>query len=1296
MSEKESGKKEKAVRRLREIFLFPISRYSIIALISGVLLNMAGQRLASSLDLPFWLDTTGTMAVAIGYGPLAGMLVGGITNIMLSIFDSFILSYIVIAMMVGLVIGLYFSRKKKPEAIGVVSVGILTAIISVLISIPIDVVNFNGQTGNLWGDAFYDMVSGTISNTFLNAVGAKLFLEIPDKVLTLLLAVLIVKGIEHLSSKGSPAKTAGKTAKKVLLFLTAIGLTIMQTTGNVDAEELDADFETVIFRSSEGILTAEVNAVAQTSDGYIWAGTYSGLYKYDGVRFREVEIDERIKNVMKLFVDSSGRLWIGTNDSGVVCFDPMTGEKRIYSTDNGLTADSIRAISEDVNGNIFIGTARYVSRIAKNGNLKTYSEWDDVFYAQDFAALPTGEMVGVTNGGVLFMLKDDILMDTETYDRENGIYYRRVSRTDGGFLVGTSGNTVDMYTTDRGNFVHSGSFSIRENAFINDMEYSDEYKGFFVCCEDGMGFFDEKDHSYTNLTRKSVAGAVSDVCVDDQSNIWFASSKYGLVKYSRSPFLNLFNRARIDTGIVNAIYKDGDTLYVGMDSGLQVLDMNTCRTKAVSYADKLNGVRIRNINKDSKGNLWFSTYGEDGLLRVDPSGKVTVFNDKSGGMLGGRCRCAIELSDGRMLAASNMGLSFIQGDQVVATIGVDDGLNNQYILSMYEKEDGSILAASDGDGIYVIRNDRVAGHIGKSEGLDTAVVLKIIPCSGGFLYVTSNALYYDNGSGVRQLKNFPYSNNYDILITDDGMCWITSSAGLYIVSEAALIADGDYTCTLLDESWGLTTSFTANSFSVLDGDTMYLCCVDGVRQISTTDYNSYSDEFQMHLSGIERGDEVFLMKNGEYVITPGSGRISFNVAVNNYSLSNPLIRYYLEGSDDEGVTCFQNEIQPLSFTNLPLGEYRFHIQVLDSTDGSVKWENVYPVIKQSRMYERTYFRVYLYILSVLLIVYVVWLFITINRKTRSIIGLQTEISTDKMTGLLNKAGATRTLEKLCEEETGIFMMIDLDSFKLVNDIHGHEMGDRILIRFAELIREALGEENIAGRIGGDEFVGFIRNTTDVERVAEITTFLNRELVKSAKEYMGEDMNIPLGTSIGAVRCPSDGTDYHELFKLADKALYVVKQNGKHSYSFYQSSGNDVDLDKEKKDKNNLEQIRKIIGERNEGKGAFLVNFDRLQVLYKYLSRNSRATSSGFGFLRFTIENSDGKDVPDDTLDSFEERLITGLKKNDVVSRYSGSFFVLLTGAEKEDCEGVAERMIKEWLSKEENGSYRVAYEMETG
>ena len=1298
--------KESSSSRAKRIFLFELNIQNIVGILCCILLNMVGQRFAEWLKLPFWLDTIGTMACAIALGPLAGMIVGGLTNVILSIVNPTLLVYVIISVLVGLLTGYYFANKKRSR-LETVTAGVILAFVVVLFSFPLDIVNFDGQTGNIWGDAFYDMMSEVVSSEIMNALGAKLFLEIPDKVLSVLLATLLVKLVRKFSSRGSKGEGSGKKGtgsgrnerkKKqitaILLLAAALGTVFSPMAGNVYAEEQEEDYEAVIYKNGDGIQAAEINAVAQTPDGYIWAGTYSGLYIYDGIRFSKYMIDARIRNVMALFVDSSGRLWIGTNDSGAVCYNPKTEEEQMYNTENGLTADSIREFCEDKDGNVYIATSRYISRVSPDGEVKSYSDWEDIFYAQSFITLDTGEIVGITNGGVMFLLNDDQLLDTNIMEGDSGIYYRSVSSAGGEILVGCSDSTMRAFSVKNGKFVPEEVFTLPGLSFTNDMTYSPEYHGIFICGENGMGLLDEETHEYKDFTDESVNGAVSDVCVDDQKNIWFASSKYGLIKYSRSPFLNVFNRAKLEKSVVNAVYKDGDNLYIGTDTGLHILDLNTYQEEKPSYLSQFENVRVRNIYKDSKGNIWFSTYGEDGLIRVDPSGKTMPFNDQSGGMLGGRCRCVIELSDGRILAASNMGLSFIKGDQVVTKIGVDNGLDNQYILSMYEREDGSILAASDGDGIYIIKDDRVTGHIGKEEGLETAVVLKIVKCTGGYLYVTSNSLYYDNGSSIRQLVHFPYSNCYDIMITEDHMCWITSSAGLFFIKEDLLLEDGEYNCTLLDESWGLTTTFTANSFSQREQDLLYLCCTDGVRVISTKNYDSLGSDFQMHISSVELGNMEFRETNGKYVIPAGGGRVTFNVAVNNYSLSNPLVHYYLEGTDDEGLTLYQNEIQPLSFTNLPHGEYKFHICILDSSSGVVRVERTFDVIKESRMYERLYFRIYLYILSVLIVMYIVWVIIAVNRNARRMIGLQKEVSTDKMTGLLNKAGASRALEKACSEVTGVFLMIDLDSFKLVNDIHGHDMGDKILIRFAELIRQALGEGNIAGRIGGDEFVGFLKGEIDEDRVGEITRGLNRELVKSAKEYMGEDMNIPIGTSIGAVRVPEEGTDYHEIFKLADKALYVVKQNGKHSYSFYQSSGGEKEAGKGKKDKNSLAEMKQIIGERNEGKGAYLVNFDRLQALYKYVSRNDHATDSDSGFLRFSIRTEDGQEVSDAVLDSFEDHLVTGLKKNDVISRYSGSFFTLCVGVKKEECRKLADDLILEWKKSGDYQAYDVQYELE--
>ena len=73
--------------------------------------------------------------------------------------------------------------------------------------------------------------------------------------------------------------------------------------------------------------------------------------------------------------------------------------------------------------------------------------------------------------------------------------------------------------------------------------------------------------------------------------------------------------------------------------------------------------------------------------------------------------------------------------------------------------------------------------------------------------------------------------------------------------------------------------------------------------------------------------------------------------------------------------------------------------------------------------------------------------------------LKSEATIDKLTGLLNKGATGVELSRMCSEKTGCLMMIDLDSFKLVNDIYGHEMGDKVLISCADIIPEANAEDS---------------------------------------------------------------------------------------------------------------------------------------------------------------------------------------------------------------------------------------------
>ena len=274
-------------------------------------------------------------------------------------------------------------------------------------------------------------------------------------------------------------------------------------------------------------------------------------------------------------------------------------------------------------------------------------------------------------------------------------------------------------------------------------------------------------------------------------------------------------------------------MFIGTDNGLRVIDATTFQQVTSEDYDLLSDTRIRHILEDTKGNLWFSTYGRDGLVKVSTTGDVTVFNEAEGHTVGGRFRYCMELSDGTILAASNMGINYIRDDSVVLTIDEHSGMQAPQILSMVECEDGSVLAGSDGDGIYRITDGKITGHIGMEEGLETLVVLRIVPCRDGYLYVTSNALYYDDGAGaIIRLSAFPYTNNYDIFIADD-KAWISSSAGIYVVRIEDLLANGDYHYTLLDNTRGFSTSLTANAWNAVIPETgnLLLCCTDGVRDI---------------------------------------------------------------------------------------------------------------------------------------------------------------------------------------------------------------------------------------------------------------------------------------------------------------------------------------------------------------------------------------------------------------------------------------------------------------------------------
>ena len=291
--------------------------------------------------------------------------------------------------------------------------------------------------------------------------------------------------------------------------------------------------------------------------------------------------------------------------------------------------------------------------------------------------------------------------------------------------------------------------------------------------------------------------------------------------------------------------------------------------------------------------------------------------------------------------------------------------------------------------------------------------------------------------------------------------------------------------------------------------------------------------------------------------------------------------------------------------------------------------------------------------------------------------LKSEATIDKLTGFLNKGATGVELSKMCSEKSGCLMMIDLDSFKLVNDIYGHEMGDKVLIACAETIRNAVPEGSKCGRIGGDEFVAFAAGVTYESDVSVISRKINDGITQRAKELMGDDMGIPIGASIGGIFVPRYGNDYNSLLKLADKSLYIVKKNGKHGFGLY-----DEEIEEENDSLTpDIHAISEILGERSIQDVALQLDKDSFSPVYRYVIRYILRHHINACKVLLTLSPVSGVRDSDffNSVDEFGNHIRSSLRKSDIFTRNGkNQYFVFLTDIRADSIDKVITHLVEDW------------------
>ncbi len=154
---------------------------------------------------------------------------------------------------------------------------------------------------------------------------------------------------------------------------------------------------------------------------------------------------------------------------------------------------------------------------------------------------------------------------------------------------------------------------------------------------------------------------------------------------------------------------------------------------------------------------------------------------------------------------------------------------------------------------------------------------------------------------------------------------------------------------------------------------------------------------------------------------------------------------------------------------------------------------------------------------------------------------------DILTGTFNRGGGDERIKRfLANGTTGAFLILDIDSFKQINDRYGHIVGDEVLVAVAACLRRSFRAADVVMRMGGDEFAVYAAGLTECSLCKEKLDRLRAEI--AALTFSGAD-GLRVSISVGCVFNRGSFVDYMTLYKRCDMCLYMAKKNGKDRYVF---------------------------------------------------------------------------------------------------------------------------------------------------
>lgn len=950
--------------------------------------------------------------------------------------------------------------------------------------------------------------------------------------------------------------------------------------------------------TDNGLPQNGVRGIARTLDGYLWATTFDGLARFDGLKidtFNKGNTPGILNNrFIGLFVNKEGILFARAEDGSLTIykdgnFSTLTPEQ--------VPNDSISYITAGENGETLLQTYNSAD---KSKYWYEYKDETFIFKEKYAVAEFNRQRIYKSDSGRIWTINRE--KTTESFRGKETVYSLDLSRTNlevalfedsqGGLWVGES----KIYRLSDGNI---RTFDEKDGLLpiVSYHSFLEEPDGSIWFASSGgpsggIGLLRHKDGKIDFWNKdEGLSSDIYAIFQDKQSKQLFFATDEGLFS-RKNEVIKAFNTKNGEPKIeaYPIIQDKKGAIWIGTNRGLFILENDEFRSVRLNM-DKTDEqfdywenpkVSVQSLWQDERERIWIGTNGTAFIVKDRKAKEIKEARHSS--------VFAIQPDKkGNIWLATNKGVLRFDGEKFVNKFTVQDGLAGDFVTVVFEDSKGAVWFGGQ-NGLAKYFDGKFTTY-SKNDGLPGGIVRSIYEDADGVLWIGTydeGLVRFKNGKFFNIRKKDGLFSNGVFAVREDreGNFWISSNQGIYRAKRKQLNNFAD----------GKIKSVNSVSYGKADG-MISIECNGGGQPSSIVDKDGYFwFPTQEGVVRIDSKAETFFTPSPPVVIqsatierektgikkkiTVPAGSRNVEIFYSAISFNKPeqtKFKYKLEGYDTDWV---ENDTRRSAFYSyIPPGDYVFRVQAANS-DGVWNENGAELEIQALPFFYQTKLFYLLCVLVFILIALSIWRYSVYNFKRREL--KLTKLVAERTAELnaaneelqllanfdvLTKISNRRVFEKFLKDEWNravrskgkiSLILLDVDYFKLYNDTYGHQAGDDCLQKIAQTIAETVKRPgDLAARFGGEEFIVGLGDT-DEEGSVEIAKQLLENINKLQILHETSEVKNTITISLGiATLSPKEGNAESDLIKKADDALYKAKENGRNGFYLMTESFDEI-------------------------------------------------------------------------------------------------------------------------------------------